>query len=62
MSLGNAKWVKSRYASKNANQQQRSSKVDVLGRGASGNSTDVLGRQTRGGSQKPNRSAVLGCK
>ena len=62
MAKGEYKWVKNRYGSENANQQNRSSKVDVLGRGASGPSTDVFGRMTRGGSQKPNRRAVLGCK
>jgi len=53
------RWVKDRYASKNANQRPLSSKVDVLGRGAAGPSKDALGRTTTGGSKKPHMGCVL---
>ena len=60
MPKGEYAWVKKRYGSQNANQKNRSSKVDVLGRGSSGDSKDALGRVTTGGSQKPNIYHVLG--
>ena len=49
-----------RYTSVNENQQSHSTKVDVLGRGASGPSKDALGRVTTGGSRKPSMKVVLG--
>ena len=59
MKGGTAKQVRALFASKNANQRQLSSKVNILGRNA-GPSTDVFGRSTQGGSRKPNPKRVLG--